>query len=217
MPGAITDEIEVLQGGRSGGPDVPAGGDDDGNPGGGRSGVPERAYFTAVQLALAGIVMFFMALTSSFLVRKGLGDDWVAFSLPPVLWFNTLLLLASSGSLELARRHQRNGSTSSFRHWWNLTTALGVLFLAGQLLAWRQLSAQGVFLATNPSSSFFYLLTALHGLHLFGGVIALLCVSLRSWRKSRITQSTAAALAGVYWHFMDGLWVFLLALLYWGR
>ena len=64
---------------------------------------------------------------------------------------------------------------------------------------------------------FFYLLTAAHGLHLAGGVIALLYVSFRRWRKSRITQATAASLAGIYWHFMDGLWLFLLALLYLGR
>jgi cytochrome c oxidase subunit 3 len=79
------------------------------------------------------------------------------------------------------------------------------------------LAAQGVFVASNPDSSFFYLLTAAHGLHLAGGVIALWYVSFRPWRKSRISKATAASLAGIYWHFMDGLWLFLLALLYLGR
>jgi cytochrome c oxidase subunit 3 len=74
-----------------------------------------------------------------------------------------------------------------------------------------------VFLVTNPSSSFFYVLTALHGIHLIGGVIALLYVMFRRWQRSAITQSTAAQLAAIYWHFMDGLWLFLLALLYLGR
>jgi cytochrome c oxidase subunit III len=222
MPGAITDEIEILHdAGHGGGGDVPAGGDDD--SGSGRSGprVPERAYYTAVQLALAGIIMFFMALTSSFLVRKGLGNDWISFELPRVIWVNTVVLLASSTTLEIARSHLRRvgdfGAMDGFRRWWGLTTALGLVFLAGQFLAWRELAAQGVFLATNPSSSFFYLLTALHAVHLIGGVLVLLYVAFRNWRRSQITLSAAAGLAAIYWHFLDGLWLFLLALLYLGR
>ena len=219
MPGTITDDIEIIDAGHGGGTDVPSGGDDDGDGhgGGGLPAIPERAYFTAIQLALAGIVMFFMALTSSFLVRKGLGDDWVSFALPRVLWANTLVLLASSGAIQFARARLRSGDTEGFRRWWAITTALGALFLAGQFAAWRQLAAQGVFLATNPSSSFFYLLTALHGLHLLGGIVALLYVTYRPWQRSRITQSTAADLVSIYWHFMDGLWIFLFALLYLGR
>jgi cytochrome c oxidase subunit III len=111
----------------------------------------------------------------------------------------------------------RSGDTEGFRRWWAITTALGALFLVGQFAAWRQLAAQGVFLVTNPSSSFFYLLTALHGLHLLGGIVALLYVTYRPWQRSRITQSTAADLVSIYWHFMDGLWIFLFALLYLGR
>ena len=158
-----------------------------------------------------------MALTSSFLVRKGAANDWVAFVLPRAVWMNTLLLLASSATIQIAVRHAHAGAAALFRRWWMMTTVLGVLFLAGQLMVWRQLAAQGVFLTTNPSSSFFYLLTALHGLHLAGGILALLYVRFRRWRFSRINQSTAASLASIYWHFMDGLWVFLLALLYLGR
>jgi cytochrome c oxidase subunit 3 len=219
MPGTITDDVEIIDAGHGGGTDVPAGGDDDGDGhgGGGLPAIPQRAYFTAIQLALAGIVMFFMALTSSFLVRKGLGDDWVSFTLPRVLWANTLVLLASSGAIQFARARLRSGDTEGFRRWWAITTALGALFLAGQFAAWRQLAAQGVFLVTNPSSSFFYLLTALHGLHLLGGIVALLYVTYRPWQRSRITQSTAADLVSIYWHFMDGLWIFLFALLYLGR
>jgi cytochrome c oxidase subunit III len=219
MPGTITDDIEIIDAGHGGGTDVPSGGDDDGDGhgGGGLPAIPQRAYFTAIQLALAGIVMFFMALTSSFLVRKGLGDDWVSFTLPRILWANTLVLLASSGAIQFARARLRGGDTEGFRRWWGITTALGALFLVGQFAAWRQLAAQGVFLVTNPSSSFFYLLTALHGLHLLGGIVALLYVTYRPWQRSRITQSTAADLVSIYWHFMDGLWIFLFALLYLGR
>jgi cytochrome c oxidase subunit 3 len=218
MPGTVTDDIEIIDAGHGGGTDVPAGGDEDGDgSGSGLPAIPRRAYYTAIQLALAGIVMFFMALTSSFLVRKGLGDDWVAFALPRILWVNTLVLLASSLTIQLARQHMRLAEAEGFRRWWSITTMLGLLFLAGQFAAWRQLAAQGVFLVTNPSSSFFYVLTALHGLHLLGGIIALFYVAYRPWQRSRITQATAADLVSIYWHFMDGLWVFLFALIYLGR
>jgi len=218
MPGTLTDDLEIIEAGHGGGTDIPAGGDnDDGGSGSGLPRIPERAYYTVVQLALAGIVMFFMALTSSFLVRKGLGSDWVSFTLPRVLWVNTLLLVASSATIQVALRQIREGAAAAFRQWWALTTALGLLFLVGQLLAWRQLAAQGVFLATNPSSSFFYVLTALHGIHLAGGIVGLLYVRFRPWQRSRIRQVTAAGMASIYWHFMDGLWLFLLALLYLGR
>jgi cytochrome c oxidase subunit III len=218
MPGTITDEIEIIDVGRGGGTDVPAGGDDDGeNSGGGSSGLPQRAYFTVIQLALAGIVMFFMALTSSFLVRKGLANDWVTFNFPRILWLNTLILLGSSVTIQIARGNLHEDQGAAFQRWWSVTTSLGVLFLAGQFIAWRQLASQGVFLVTNPSSSFFYVLTAAHGLHLFGGILALLYVSHRNWQRARISQVTATDVASIYWHCMDGLWVFLFALLYLGR
>ncbi len=218
MPETLTPDLEIIEAGHGGGTGIPAGGDDDGgDSGGGLPEIPQRAYYTVIQLALVGIVMFFMALTSSFLVRKGLGDDWVSFGLPRVLWFNSLVLLASSVTIEVARRHRRGGAVTAFRRWWAFTAALGALFVTGQLVAWRQLAEQGVFLATNPSSSFFYVLTALHAVHLSGGILALCYVAFRRWQRSRITQSVAADLAAIYWHFMDGLWLFLFALLYLGR
>jgi cytochrome c oxidase subunit 3 len=220
MPGTVTDDIEIVVTGTGrggGGGNVPAGGDDDGGGGSGLPAIPCRAYYTALQLGLAGIIMFFMALTSSFLVRKALGADWVVIALPPVLWFNSLVLLASSATIQWANGRMEKGDAKGFRYWWGLTIALGLLFLAGQVIAWRQLAAQGLYVSSNPNSSFFYLLTAAHGLHLAGGVLALLYVAFRRWQRSRITQATAASLAGIYWHFMDGLWLFLLALLYLGR
>lgn len=217
MPGAATDAIEIIEAGRGGGTDIPAGGDDDGSGSGAAAAVPRRAYFTALSLGLAAIVMFFMALVSSYIVRKGLGGDWRPIELPRILWLNTAILVASSATIEVARRKLGTGPFGSFRRWWGLTTGLGILFLIGQVQAWRQLSAAGVFLASNPSSSFFYVLSAAHGLHLLGGILALLYVAFRAWQRSRITRATAAELSSIYWHFMDGLWVFLLLLLYLGR
>jgi cytochrome c oxidase subunit 3 len=218
MPATLIDELELIHSGEGGGTPPPAGGDDDGQGGGsGLPAVPRRAYFTAISLGLAAILMFFMALASSYIVRKGLGGDWQPVQLPAILWLNTAVLLASSITIEVARRRHSAGERGSFRRWWWLTTALGLLFLAGQVAGWRQLRAAGVFLASNPSSSFFYLLTAAHGLHLLGGILALTYVAFRAWQRSRITQGTAAELTSIYWHFMDGLWVFLFLLLYLGR
>ena len=217
MPGTVIEDVEVTHAGQGGGTGMPGGGDDGGGSGGGLPAIPQRAYFTAISMGLGAILMFFMALTSSYIVRKGLGGDWQALRLPSILWLNTLVLLASSGTIEFARRHLSAGEPAAFRRWWGITTALGGLFLLGQLQAWRQLVAAGVYLASNPSSSFFYLLTAAHGVHLLGGIAALLYVAFRAWRRSRITQSTAAEVTSIYWHFMDGLWVFLFLLLQLGR
>ncbi len=92
-----------------------------------------------------------------------------------------------------------------------------MLFLAGQVLAWRQLLSQGIFMATNPGSSFFYIFTGLHGLHLLGGLGALFYVLVRNFDRAKVSRPVAAEIAGHYWHFMDALWVFLLALLYLGK
>jgi cytochrome c oxidase subunit 3 len=217
VPGAVAEQIEIqVQRGHGGGL-PPDGNSGRGGGDGRRNPIPRRAYITAITIGLGGILMFFMALTSSYIVRRGLGNDWQNFALPRILWVNTIILLASSATLELARKALARGQNEAFRNLWLLTTGLGLVFVGGQLAAWRQLHAAGVYLATNPSSSFFYLFTAAHGLHLLGGVIALLYVAFRSWRKSRTTQTIAAEVAGIYWHFLDGLWVFLLLLFTLGR
>jgi len=218
VPGIVAEELELhVERGFGGGnpPRGNAGGGDDGR-GGGRS-IPRRAYITGITLAVAAIMMFFMALTSSYIVRKGTGTDWQAFGMPRILWANTVILLLSSLTLEMARRQLARGVMSAFRNLWALTTGLGLLFVGGQLVAWHQLRAAGVYLSTNPSSSFFYVFTAAHAVHVLGGIFALLFVAFRSWQRSRTTQAIGAEVAGIYWHFLDGLWVFLLLLLSLGR
>jgi cytochrome c oxidase subunit 3 len=215
VPGTVAENFEIqIEHGHVG--SLPPGGRSGGGNGRPNS-IPRRAYMTGITLTIGAMMMFFLALTSAFIVRRGTNNDWQAFVLPRVLWANTLVLLASSATLELARRQLLRGATAAFRNLWSLTTALGLVFVGGQLIAWHQLRAAGVFLNTNPSSSFFYLLTAAHGVHLLGGIIALLYVAFRSWNRSRTTQSTAVDVAATYWHFLDGLWVFLFLLLFLGR
>jgi cytochrome c oxidase subunit 3 len=225
MPGttAVPDIELVVEdiGGGGGGPTSPPGGGGDGDDGNKRrrpSATPSpNRYYTGIALGIVSILMFFMALASAFLVRRGTSGDWIPVHLPTVLWLNTLALMASSFTLERARRALSRLNLSGFRKLWTVTTGLGALFLIGQLVAWRQLVAQGVFMASNPASSFFYIFTAAHGLHLLGGVGALLYVLVRKFDNARIALPTAAEIASYYWHFMDGLWIFLLALLYLGK
>jgi len=213
-------EIEIILDDVDSGPPVPPGGRDGGEDQN-RRPQPEppaagRRYHTAILLAIVSITIFFMALTTAFLVLKT-GQDWVPAELPPVIWLNTIVLLASSATMELSRHRLSAGDVRGFRNFWQLTTALGVLFLVGQLLAWGQLVAQGVFVASNPASSFFYIFTAAHGIHLLGGVCALMYVLVHAFKRTEAPRALAAEVTSYYWHFMDGLWVFLVALLYLGK
>lgn len=176
--------------------------------------VPMRAYRTGMWMALAGIVMLFAAFTSALVVRKGLGETWGSTPIPRVLWLNTIVLILSSATLELSRRALQRHSLSSFTAWLYGTTALGVLFVVGQLAAWRELAARGVYLATNTAASFLYLLTAAHGIHLAGGIVALGYLAIRARPIAAGTQRrTAVDVTAIYWHFMDGLWIYILLLL----
>jgi len=223
MPGIVTDDIEIKVRTPSGGRGVSSsGGSDDGagGPGGDGSGgsgsVPQRTYITGMTVGLGGILMFFMALVSAYIVRKDIPNSgWHPLAVPRILWLNTAVLIASSFTLSHARKLFKANDQQGFRHWWSVTTILGVFFLVGQVIAWQQLRAAGLFLATNPSSSFFYVFTAAHGLHLLGGVLALAWILFRP--THRLTQGTATEVAAMYWHFMDGLWVFLFLLFLLGR
>lgn len=227
MPGTTaTPDIEIIVediGGGGGGPVPPPGGGDDGDGGDDEShrrrdwSASPRRYSTAIALGLVAILMFFMALASAFIVLRRGSGVWVTVHLPVVVWANTAVLLASSFTLEAARRRLAIADVGGFRKFWIVTTVLGFLFVAGQLVAWRQLVAQGVYIASNQGSSFFYIFTGAHAVHLLGGVCALVYVSVRKFGEKEISRSTAAEVVSYYWHFMDGLWIFLLALLYLGK
>jgi cytochrome c oxidase subunit III len=131
-----------------------------------------------------------------------------------VIYLNTLILLSSSLTLEISRRSLKAGLGGRFARWLYATVVLGVAFVACQLLVWRQLAARGVYLATNPSSSFFYLLTAAHGVHLLGGIVALFYLVFRARSIAAAPRRPVSVdLTTIYWHFMDGLWVYILLLL----
>ena len=175
-----------------------------------------RRYYTGIALGIVSVLMFFMALASAYLVRRG-SPDWVPVRVPGLMWFNTAVLLVSSGTLEMARKRLGLLDVAGFRRLWAGTTIFGVAFLLGQVVAWRQLVGEGIYLASNPASSFFYIFTGAHALHLLGGVGALLYVAWRNFERAQVTRVVAAEVTSYYWHFMDGLWLFLLVLLYLGK
>jgi len=224
MPSSLTTppdiDLIIEKKGGGGGGDVPpagrnGGGGDDGKKRPDKPNSPGR-YYTGIAIAIVAVLMFFMALASAFLVRRG-GGDWTPVHIPTLLWLNTIVLLMSSATLEMARGRLAQSDSVGFKRFWLATTILGVIFLLGQVVAWRVLVRQGIYLASNPASSFFYIFTGAHGLHLLGGVCALVYVARKNYEKGMVTRTVAVDVASYYWHFMDALWLFLLALMWIGK
>lgn len=159
--------------------------------------------------ALAAITMLFAGLTSAYVVRRGLDPHWVALRMPVLAMLNTIFLLASSVTLEVARR------TRHPNKWLVSTGLLGAIFIGGQFLLWYQLAGEGVSLSTSAHGSFLYLLAALHGSHVLGGMVALSWVIRRSM-PARVPALPSLRIGAValYWHFMGALWVYVLLLLF---
>ena len=139
--------------------------------------------------------------------------------LPRVLLASTALLIGSSVTLEMARRKLKAALSGPYAKWLSLTVLLGIGFLVAQVFAWRQLAGQGIYVASNPHSSFFYLLTGAHAVHLFGGLLGLSFLWLRSRRQVVETalvakRKAATDAVSIYWHFMDALWIYLFLLLF---
>jgi len=175
---------------------------------------------TGIWVALAAITMTFAAFTSALIVSQGSGPKWQHISLPPILYLNTLVLIASSFTLEFARSRVaifargQNAQHSVPMAWLCATLLLGFLFVAGQYAAWLRLKASGLYLATNLSSSFFYVLTAVHALHVLGGLAALAMVIKRFTEPVLTLRKSTLDSTSYYWHFMGILWLYLLLVLW---
>lgn len=204
-------------GGGPNGPGGPGGGNDE--P---RRFSPDR-YRIGVLVGLASILMMFTALASAYVVRSGMptSTDWRGGDMPSFVYVSTALIVLSSLTFTRAKAALRHKEAAGYRLWLGVTLLLGLGFLASQLLAWRELVGRGMYLATNPHSSFFYVLTGLHALHLFGGILALALLYAYARRAGGaddgvevdLKRRTLTDVVGIYWHFMDGLWVFLFLLL----
>lgn len=236
---ATLDEPQVSRG-KDGGAPPRFGGGDDGRSG---PGVPDyqtrlRRARLGLIVALTPVLMLFVSFTSAYVVRQGLPTldprtnqlvrDWIPVKLPALLLVNTIVLLVSSVGMELARRQTKLAAVAATAKtasgasamaegktpWLSMTIALGLLFLFGQWMAWKQLAASGFYVSTTPSSSFVYLMTGAHAVHLMGGVIALLVAGLFALlHRSVATRGIVVDIAGWYWHFMAALWIYILCLL----
>ena len=216
----------------------PVRGGDDRRPGAPDYGTRLRRARLGLLVALTPVLMLFVSFTSAYVVRQGLPSldprtatlirDWIPVTLPKLLLINTLVLVLSSVFMELARRQTRSQAglvsvaipervSASERMsvpWLSLTLVLGLVFLFGQWMAWKQLAANGFYVATTPSSSFIYLLTGTHAVHLMGGVLALFVAGMASLLgRSLATRSIVVDVTAWYWHFMAGLWIYILCLL----
>jgi cytochrome c oxidase subunit 3 len=205
--GAVT-EPKIPGGGRGRGDDLWRGGD------GGEFDWPEK-YRTGTWLGLAGILMMFLAFTSAYVVSRA---KLYPIEMPQVLWLSTAIIITSSLAIEAARRALERGKEDAFHRWMMITTALGIAFLASQLVAWRQLVASGFYLTANRHTQYAYVLTVLHGLHLVGGLLALGYVMIRGrWNWAAARRRVTVEMTAVYWHFLDGLWIYLFILLFFWR
>jgi len=189
--------------------------DREGNGIRGNRGPTPETYRLGMWLGLASVSMMFIGFSSAYILGRGSHTLWRSMTPPSFVWINTITLMMSSFTLELARKAIE---PSKLKRWMTVTCLLGVVFLVCQLWVWRFLSNQGIYLSGNPHSSFFYLLTGVHGVHLLGGVIAMLYLTVGYWSGvSDGRGRTALDVTALYWHFMDGLWIYLLALLFFWR
>ncbi len=177
----------------------------------------DRGSPSGIWIGIFAITMSFAAFTSALYVRQGSGD-WAHIILPRIMYANTAILLIGSFTMEVSRSTIASRLSLTEREvrktlaWLAITLILGLTFVAGQYLAWRHLAAQGLYLATNSNSSFFYVFTAMHALHVLGGIAALVYLLGRlsggySFRKSLFDG------VAIYWHFMSVLWLYLLVVI----
>lgn len=163
----------------------------------------------AMWIFVATVGMLFAALTSAYIVRQAEGN-WLYFDLPPMLTWTTGIILISSFTMQMAYWSAKNDLLDRVKLWVSATMALGVIFLVGQLYSWGQLVAQNVYFVGNPSGSFLYVLTGLHGLHIVSAIIYLVIVMVSAFRFKIHSRNLAQIeMCTTYWHFLGGLWLYL--------
>ena len=144
-----------------------------------------------------------------------MGTDWLSTPKPRILWANTLVLVASSFLVEKARRQLHHRNRLAFNRWWTGATVLGIFFLVGQGLAWDELRNRGFYIASNPSTSFFYMLTAVHAAHVIAALALLVYVEIQALRfRLGPAKRTGIDVTAVFWHFLDVMWLCLMTLFY---
>lgn len=169
-------------------------------------------------VAIGSIIMMFAGLTSAFIVKRS-QPNWAMLKIPMVFWVSTLVILASSATMYLAVKAFRERSMDLYRKMLTWTAVLGVLFLVLQIIGFLQYRAEDIRLVgagSNASFSFVLAIAGLHGLHVLGGVVALVVIAIRANSARRRNYSPVPVeVAATYWHFVDVLWIYLILFFTW--
>jgi len=164
-------------------------------------------------VGIGSILMMFAGLTSAYIVKRNQAG-WLTFDLPPAFWYSTAVMVLSSVSLFLALRSFKERIMSRYRIMMAVTMVLGVLFIILQVIGFKQLWHVGVTFTGNVSYSFLYAIVGIHAVHVLGGVITLVVMSLKAFNSKIKSYSTVPVeLISTYWHFVDLLWIYLLVFL----
>jgi len=240
-PTVTIKDLQTGRGGRGLEPPVRGGGGGDGNENPSPNyGERLRRVRLGLVIGLSSVTMIFVSLTSALVVRRGLPTlddrtstyvhDWLRVNLPfSLLLFNTVILVLSSVTIELARRQiTRQAALAPVRSipgvsvgeertfpWLGITVVMGLGFLIGQWMAWRELANRGFYVSTSASSSFVYLLTGVHAVHLAGGVLAMLYAAASTFVLHKPVEARRIVVDATawYWHFMAILWIYIFVLL----
>jgi cytochrome c oxidase subunit 3 len=167
----------------------------------------------AMWLFIGSVVMLFASLTSAFIVRQAEGN-WMYFELPGILTISTIVILLSSATMQWAYWSAKKDNLQNVRVLVAITTLLGVAFLVLQFQGWKDLVANQVYLVGNPSGSFLYVITGLHGLHIISAIVFLLLVLVSAFRfRVHSKNLLQIEMCTTYWHFLGGLWLYLFVFL----
>jgi cytochrome c oxidase subunit III len=164
-------------------------------------------------VGIGSILMMFAGLTSAYVVKRNQAN-WISFEIPVLFWFSTAVMIMSSVALYLALRAFKEREMSRYRSMMSATLGLGVLFIVLQVFGFRQLWNAGLTLQSNVAYSFLYVIVGFHAVHVIGGIIALVVMSVKAFSvKTRNYSSVPLELISTYWHFVDILWIYLLVFL----
>ncbi len=167
----------------------------------------------AMWLFIGSVVMLFASLTSAYIVRQAEGN-WLYFELPPILTVSTVVILLSSLTMQWAYWSAKKDKVEMVKILVTVTSVLGLAFLILQFEGWKALVANQVYLVGNPSGSFLYVITGLHGLHLISAIVFLLIVLVSTYRyRVHSKNLTQIEMCTTYWHFLGGLWLYLFVFL----
>lgn len=169
-------------------------------------------------VAIGSILMMFAGLTSAYIVKRSQAS-WLMIEIPMMFWYSTATILASSVTVQLALKALKKREMINYKRLLLVTAVLGVLFILLQVAGFKQFAAQDIRLVgagSNASYSFLLAISGLHGVHVLGGVVALVVIAIRALNSSTRSYSTVPLeIAATYWHFVDALWIYLFIFFTW--